>query len=140
MHHRLLILGGTGFIGPHFVSAARKRGFAVTLFNRGRTNPHLFRDIEILNGDRNGDLSALVGRTWDTVIDTAAFLPRHVRETTAQLRTAVGRYVLISTISVYMPRPAPRDEDSEVVKIAAPDTETITVETYGALKALCEDA
>jgi 2'-hydroxyisoflavone reductase len=140
VHHRLLILGGTGFIGPHFVFAARERGFAVTLFNRGRTNPHFFREIEILKGDRDGDLSALVGRTWDTVIDTTAFLPRLVTEATRQLRTAVGQYVLISTISVYRPRPAPRDEESEVVKIADPTTETITLETYGALKALCEDA
>lgn len=83
MHHRLLVLGGTGFIGPHFVLAARERGFAVTLFNRGRTNPGLFREVEILKGDRDGDLSALVGRTWDTVIDTTAFLPRLVTEATS---------------------------------------------------------
>ena len=72
---RILILGGTGFIGPHMVRYARARGHKLTLFNRGRTNPHLFPDLEKLVGDRNGDLTALEGRTWDAVIDNSGYTP-----------------------------------------------------------------
>jgi 2'-hydroxyisoflavone reductase len=137
---RLLILGGTGFVGPHLVEAARARGFAVTLFNRGLSDPHRFPDVEALSGDRDGDLSALAGRTWDAVIDTSSFVPRVVREAAVRLRGSIGRYVLLSTIAVYPPQRAPRDERSPVRTIADPTAEAVTLETYGALKALCERA
>ena len=76
---RILILGGTNFIGPHQVRTAVERGHEVTLFNRGRTNPDLFPQLETLIGDRDGDLGALAGREWDVVIDNPANIPRWVR-------------------------------------------------------------
>ena len=73
---RILILGGTGFLGPHLVEIAQARGHAVTLFNRGKTRPELFPNVEKLRGDRKGKLEALKGRTWDAVIDTTSYVPR----------------------------------------------------------------
>ncbi len=103
---RLLILGGTGFIGPHQVRYALARGHAVTIFNRGRTAPGLFRGVEELLGDRAANnYEALKGRTWDAVIDNSASAgataPQWVREAAAVLKDAVGQYLFISTRSVY---------------------------------------
>src|SRR5262245_31321814 len=75
----LLFLGGTGFLGPHLVDAARARGHKITLFNRGKTHPELFPDIEKLHGDRDGDLKSLEGRSWDAVLDTSGYVPRIVK-------------------------------------------------------------
>ena len=87
---RILILGGTGFVGPNQVRSALGRGHEVTLFNRGITNPDLFPGLETLIGDRDGDLAALEGRTWDVVIDNSANLPRWVRLSDEALRGSVG--------------------------------------------------
>jgi len=81
----ILVLGGTAFIGPHMVEYAVSRGHTVSLFNRGRTNTHLFPDLEKLVGDRDGDLAALEGRRWDAVIDNSGFFPRHVRDSATLL-------------------------------------------------------
>ena len=97
----ILILGGTGFIGPHMVREALRRGHTVTLFNRGRTNNELFPDLETIKGDRGGDLSMLEGRKWDAVIDNSGYVPRHVQNSAATLAPNVGQYLYISTISVY---------------------------------------
>jgi 2'-hydroxyisoflavone reductase len=138
---KLLILGGTAFLGPHTVAAARARGHEVTLFNRGKTNPELFPDLEKLRGDRDGDLSALVGRTWDAVIDTSGYVPRHVRLSAELLAPSVAHYLFISTISVYKDYSVVgMDESAPLATLADPTTEQITGETYGALKALCETA
>ncbi|MEM6996143.1 MAG: NAD-dependent epimerase/dehydratase family protein [Myxococcota bacterium] len=98
---RLLILGGTGFLGPHVVEAAIERGYGVTLFNRGQTNPHLFPDLEKLRGDRNVDVSALEGREFEIVIDTSGYFPRQVEATLAALGTGAGRYLFVSSISAF---------------------------------------
>ena len=98
---RLLVLGGTKFLGRAAVEAALERGHEVTLFNRGETNPELFPEAEKLRGDRDGDLSALEGREWDTVIDPSGFVPRLVRASAEALRGSVGQYVFVSSISVY---------------------------------------
>ncbi|MGQ0540163.1 MAG: NAD-dependent epimerase/dehydratase family protein [Gemmatimonadaceae bacterium] len=98
---RILILGGTGFIGPYQVQYALDRGHTVTLFNRGRTNPHLFPNVEKLIGDRNGDLKTLVGREWDVVIDNSATDPRWVELSASLLAGSVKRYLFVSTRSVY---------------------------------------
>lgn len=98
---RILILGGTNFIGPHQVEYAQSRGHEITLFNRGRTNTHLFPEVEKLIGDRNDDLSALEGRSWDAVIDNSATNPDWVERSANALRNTVGRYVFVSTRSVY---------------------------------------
>lgn len=138
---KLLILGGTGFLGPHTVRAALARGHEMTLFNRGRTNADLFPDLEKLVGDRNGDLEALKGRDWDAVIDTSAYYPRVVRDSAGLLKGHVNQYVLISTISVYGTFPNPgMDETAPVATIEDETVEQVTGVTYGPLKALCEQA
>jgi len=96
----ILILGGTNFIGPHIVDAARARGHTLTLFNRGKTHPNLFPDLEKLQGDRDGKLEALHGRSWDAVVDTSGFVPRKVKAT-AELLATSGQYLFISSVSVY---------------------------------------
>lgn len=97
----LLVLGGTNFIGPHQVEHALSRGHRVTLFNRGRTNTHLFPEIEKLVGDRNDDLRALEGRSWDVVIDNSAINPTWVERSAGALKDSCERYVFVSTRSVY---------------------------------------
>lgn len=137
---KILILGGTGFLGPHLVEAARSRGHTVTLFNRGKTRPELFPDVEKLRGDRDGDLAALKGRTWDSVIDTSGYLPRVVRASAELLAPSIRQYVFISSISVYADTSKLGiDETSPVAVAPDPATENVP-EFYGALKALCEQA
>lgn len=137
---KILILGGTGFLGPHTVRAALRNGHKITLFNRGRTNPHLFPDLEKLRGDRDGDLAALEGRRWDAVVDTSGYVPRVVGLSVDKLRESAGHYVFISTISVYASLATPGiDETAPVGRIDDPRTETVDGDTYGPLKALCED-
>src|SRR4051812_29131207 len=97
---RILILGGTVFVGRHVVDTALARGHQVTLFNRGRTNPDLFPTVEKVRGDRDGDLGALAGRSFDAVVDTSGYVPRIVRATLAALGD-VGHYTFVSSISVY---------------------------------------
>ena len=98
---KLLILGGTLYLGRHCVDAALARGHEVTLFNRGRTSPELFPNVEHLRGDRDGDLDALRGRRWDAVLDPSGYLPRVVRDSCALLRDAVELYIFVSSINVY---------------------------------------
>jgi 2'-hydroxyisoflavone reductase len=99
---RMLMLGGTGFLGPAEVEYALARGHSVTLFNRGRTNPQLFPDTEKLVGDRaTGDLAALQGHTWDAVLDTSANVATWVRDSSAALKDSVGRYLFVSSISAH---------------------------------------
>ena len=99
---RILILGGTGFTGPHQVRYALSRGHKVTVFNRGKTHPgELPKEAEQLLGDRNGQLEALKGRQWDVCIDNPTTLPVWVRDAAQILKGNIDRYVFISTISVY---------------------------------------
>jgi 2'-hydroxyisoflavone reductase len=98
---RILVLGGTSFIGPFQVQYALDRGHEVTLFNRGRTNIDLFPGLEKLRGDRSGDLEALRGRRWDVVIDNSATNPEWVRLSARLLRDAVDRYLYVSSRSAY---------------------------------------
>ncbi|HXU72385.1 MAG TPA: NAD-dependent epimerase/dehydratase family protein [Polyangia bacterium] len=137
---KILILGGTGFLGPALVAAARAHGHTLTLFNRGKTNPGRFADLEQLHGDRDGHLEALGGgRKWDVVIDDSGYVPRHVKDSATLLAPNVGHYLFVSTISVYADLGNPADENAPVAKLKEP-TEKVTGETYGALKALCEEA
>jgi 2'-hydroxyisoflavone reductase len=143
----ILVMGGTGFLGPHFVEAARAKGHRLTLFNRGKSNPtrfsgEEFKDIEQLHGDRKTDLSALEGkRRWDAVLDTSAYLPGDVKRSAELLAPRVGQYVIISSISVYADNSTPgADETAAVGTIPDPTVTEITGETYGPLKALCEQA
>ena len=137
----LLILGGTRFLGRHLVEAALGDGHGVTLFNRGRSGPDLFPEVETIKGDRDGDLSALRGRRWDAVIDTCGYVPRVVRAAAGLLAGAVDHYTFVSSISVYPDNMGPgADEDAPVEELEDPTVEEITGETYGGLKALCERA
>jgi 2'-hydroxyisoflavone reductase len=136
----LLILGGTRFLGPEVVEAAKKSGWTITLFNRGKTNPGLFPDLEKLQGDRNGDLKSLEGRKWDAVVDTSGYYAREVRESATLLKDS-KQYVFISSISVLKDMSKPGvDETAPVATTTDETAEKVTNENYGALKALCEKA
>jgi 2'-hydroxyisoflavone reductase len=137
---RVLILGGTRFIGIHMTELLLKRGHSVTLFNRGRTNPELFPQVERITGDRNGDIDGLKGRKWDAVIDNSGYVPRHVRLTAELLAPNVEQYVFVSSVSVYPDFSVPRNEASPVAKLEDETTEKVDGATYGGLKALCEKA
>jgi len=134
----ILILGGTGFIGPHMVREALRRGHTVTLFNRGRRDADMFPDLETIVGDRNNGLDGLKGRRWDAVIDNSGYVPRHVQDSARLLAPNCDRYLYISTVSVYADFKTANDEDSPLATIADETVEEVTGETYGALKALCE--
>lgn len=136
---RVLILGGTGFLGPHFVQALQAGGHQVTLFNRGKSNPGLFANLETLIGDRDGKLDALKGRDWDVVIDDSGYVPRQVKLTADLLKDHVRHYIFISSISVYGVFPKPGlDEDDTVAQPPDAKVEEVNGETYGGLKAGCE--
>jgi len=136
---KILILGGTVFVGRHLVEAAQARGHEVTLFNRGR-QPDLFPKTEKLTGDRDaGDLDALSGRSWDVVLDTCGYVPRVVRQSARLLSGSASRYVFISSISVYADVSALGvDEDGQLGTLEDETTEEIVGDTYGPLKVLCE--
>ncbi|MFN2544963.1 MAG: NAD-dependent epimerase/dehydratase family protein [Actinomycetota bacterium] len=137
---RLLVLGGTRFLGRALVEEALRRGHDVALFNRGLTNPGLFSEAEQVVGDRDGDLSALEGRTWDAVIDTCGYVPRVVRSSAELLADSVGTYVFVSSGSVYREgMPFGYDETWPTEELEDPATEDVGAH-YGALKAACERA
>jgi 2'-hydroxyisoflavone reductase len=136
----ILVLGGTGFLGPAIVEAALPRGHKLTLFNRGKTNPHLFPEVEKLQGDRDGKLDALTGRKWDAVIDTSGYVPRVVKMSAELLADASRHYVFISTISVYAGFDKPNaDETAPLATLPDPKSEDVA-QFYGPLKALSEQA
>jgi 2'-hydroxyisoflavone reductase len=137
---RILVLGGTRFVGPHFIELAQARGHAVSMFNRGRTNVGRVKNVEMLQGDRDGKLEALQGKQWDAVLDTSGYVPRIVKLSAGLLAPNVAHYVFVSSISVYASFAQPNDETSPVATIADPTVEKVTGETYGALKALSEQA
>lgn len=131
---RILVLGGTLFLGRVFVEAALAGGHELTLFTRGQTNPGLFAEAERLYGDRASDLSALEGRRWDVAVDTSTFLPRVVRLSAEALRNRVGLYLYVSSISAYADLSLPPVEGAAVATGVTDESE----EHYGALKAACE--
>jgi 2'-hydroxyisoflavone reductase len=134
---KLLVLGGTVFVGRHVVQAALDAGHEVTIFTRGQTNPSLFPEAEHLRGDRNGHLEALRGRRWDAVLDPSGFVPRTVRMSAELLRDTVDRYVFMSTLSVYRDLSRPYSEADKICELDDPQSEDIEA-NYGALKAACE--
>ncbi len=151
---KLLILGGTVFLGRHLVEAGRSRGHEVTLFHRGRSGADLFRDLEHLTGDRYGDLSALEGRAWDAVIDTCGYTPAAVRASAGALADGAGHYTFVSSVSVYAENPPEGGDEQAAVGSLSEDelqqAEQLAAESgasapglgaaYGPLKALCEQA
>ena len=144
---KILILGGTRFLGRFLTETALKHGHEVTLFNRGKENPGLFPDAENLVGDRGSDLSALEHGEWDAVIDTCGYVPRVVRESAKLLAGRVGHYIFISSASVYKELQNPGiDEEHPVSRFELAEAEEMTQgltnppdnEYYGELKFLCE--
>ena len=146
---QVLILGGTGFIGPALVELAQKNGHTVTLFNRGKTRPGLFPDVEKLQGDRDPNkgegIKALEGRKWDVVFDDCGYFPRHVKASVELMKPNIGHYVYVSSISCYSNKANAiegGDEDAELATLADPSVETMGADfgNYGGLKVLCEQA
>jgi 2'-hydroxyisoflavone reductase len=138
---RILIVGGTRFIGRHVVQSALAAGHEVTVFHRGQTGADLFPDVVHLTGDRNSDLSALAAGRWDATVDTCAYLPRHVQALADSLGDRGGRHLLVSSVSAYAtPLPRGYTEDAPLARLDDPSVEEVTGETYGGLKALCERA
>ena len=133
----LLILGGTGFIGPHLTERALTRDWLVTHFNRGRRDADV-EGVETLIGDRKGQLDALRDRRWDAVIDNTGYIPKYTRMSSDLLAPNAGFCLFTSSISAYASFTGSNDEDSPVGELANVDGEDVTNETYGPMKALCE--
>lgn len=135
---RLLILGGTGFLGRHVAEAALARGHRVTVFNRGRTGPDLLPRAEHLRGDRADDLSALEGRRWDAAVDTSGHLPSAVRRSSRLLADAVEHLTYVSSISAYADLSLPGVAEDAPLAGPPPEEERVEEASYGAFKAACE--
>jgi 2'-hydroxyisoflavone reductase len=137
---RVLVLGGTVFLGRHVVGEALARGDEVTLFNRGRTAPGALAGVETVHGDRERDLGRLAGRRFDVVVDTSGYVPRVAGLAARTLAGSVERYVFVSSCSVYAAATTPNDElTAPLAQLDEPGSEDVRAH-YGALKALCEQA
>jgi 2'-hydroxyisoflavone reductase len=138
----ILILGGTGFIGPHEINYAISRGHKLTMFNRGKTAPDMFPEVERLIGDRDDQLDSLKGRDWDAVIDNSGFYPRHARLSAELLHGHVGKYMFVSSISAYGEDLTVEDDEFTspyaVMDDPTDESDSIYGPTYGPRKALCE--
>ena len=136
---RILVIGGTKFLGRALVEDALERGHELTLFTRGRTDPDLFPEAEHLRGDRKADLSALEGRTWDAVVDTSGYVPADVRASAELLRDS-GRYVFVSSVSVYADFSSGPTEESVTAELGDMSADELAGDysNYGPLKALSE--
>lgn len=151
---KILIIGGTIFLGRHLIEAALAKGHQVTMFNRGLHNADLYPQVEKLRGNRADDLSALKGKSWDVVFDTCGYVPSIVRKSVAALRDSVEHYTFVSSCSVYGDfDPNGSDENSPVAKLTSQQVEEAEEldtgkrakavsfgEAYGGLKALCEQS
>jgi 2'-hydroxyisoflavone reductase len=136
---KILVIGGTQLLGRHMVESLLAGGHTVTLFNRGRTRPHLFPEAERLIGDRDtGDLDALRGRQWDAAIDATAYVPRAVRQLADVIRDSVRQMVYISSASAYRAPLSPDADESAPLETMEDETSEEIMAHYGALKALCE--
>jgi 2'-hydroxyisoflavone reductase len=135
---RLLVLGGTMFLGRHVVDCAQTRGHELTLFNRGRTDPGPIPGVEQVHGDRAHDLALLRGRSWDAVIDTSGYWPRDVRASAELLADRVDRYVFVSSISAYGSMPEAGLAEDAPTAADPPEDATDILEHYAELKAACE--
>ncbi|QDP41068.1 NAD-dependent epimerase/dehydratase family protein [Radiobacillus deserti] len=137
---KILVIGGSSFVGRHITERAVKRGHAVTMFNRGKSNPELFPYVEKIRGDRDKDIDLLTNGEWDAVIDTCGYVPRIVQKSVQALKNNVKQYIFISTVSVYKDLIEPnKTEEAELAFMEGAITEEKTPETYGPLKVLCEE-
>ena len=138
---RLLVLGGTSFVGRAIVAEALQRGDVVTLFSRGRTGTELFPDAERRTGDRDtGSYASLSDGEWDAVVDVSGYVPRHVQQAGDAVAGRASRYLFISTGSVYDVSRAPQVITEDAPRLPpVRDTEQVDGDTYGGLKVACED-
>lgn len=138
----VLFMGGTGFIGPHMVRALLAEGHKVTLFNRGKSNPHLFPELDKIKGDRlSADIEQVSAQKWDLIVDSSCYIPRAVDMLMAAVdKQSLQQYLFISTISVYADFSKPGlNEDSELASMVEdPESEDVS-KWYGALKVRCEE-
>ena len=134
---KLLIIGGTQFLGRHYVESALRRGYEVTLFHRGKTNPDLYPECEHILGDRDGEIQKVGAREWDIVVDPSGYVPRVVSQSVKHLVGKAGYYIFISSISVYPGHEPNSDESAAIAMLEEPGSEDIP-KHYGALKAECE--
>jgi 2'-hydroxyisoflavone reductase len=135
---RILVIGGSTFVGRAVVQSALDRGHDVTLFNRGKTDPGAFPEAEHLTGDRNGDLAELAGRTWDATVDVCAYVPGQVRRLLESLGDRTGHYTFVSTISVYGQDVVDEGFDETAPLLEPAWDDELTMEKYGELKVACE--
>jgi 2'-hydroxyisoflavone reductase len=135
---RILVIGGSSFVGRAIVSTALDRGHDVTLFNRGRTDPGAFPQAEHIVGDRNGDLSELGGRSWDATVDVCAYVPGQVRRLLTALGESAGHYTFVSTISVYGQDVVESGFDESAGLLEPAWDDELTMDKYGELKVACE--
>ena len=137
----ILFVGGTRFVGRAMAEAAQQRGHRVTVLHRGRSSPETLADVEHLLADRDEDLSALAGRSFDATVDVCAYVPSQVSRLAEALGDRGGVHAYISTMSVYTDTEGPGlTESGELARLDDPTTEDVTEETYGGLKVLCEEA
>ncbi len=134
----ILVLGGTQFVGRHFIELALAEGHNVTLVHRGKTNPGLFPTAKHILADRREKLTALENHEWDVCVDANAYIPREVELSTEILMSRVDRYVFVSTVSVYDGAKSPAITESSPLLPSISDTEEVTAATYGGLKVACE--
>ena len=135
---RLLILGGTRFLGRHLVQQALARGHTLTMLNRGTTRPGAFPDVEHIRADRDGGMHAIGTRTWDAVIDTSGYVPRVVGQSVRALTDAAGHYTFVSSISVYADFSRPGVNESSPVGLLPESPDEKDMSLYGPHKAACE--
>ncbi len=136
---KLLLIGGTSFVGRAAVEDAVERGHEVTVFHRGEREPEDLSSVEHIHGDRDGGIGALRGRSWDAALDTCGYVPRVVRGSARLLADAVGTYGFVSSLSALPDDTlAGANEDTRVYQPPFPNTEEITEESYGPLKVACE--
>jgi 2'-hydroxyisoflavone reductase len=137
---KFLVMGGTLFLGRAIVEVALNAGHQITVFNRGQTNPDLFPEIEHLIGDRNSDLRALSGRSFDALIDTSAYFPRQVASVVDALAGQIEHYSFVSSMSVYAQSDEPNADESAGLGTVTDPKDEHSDENYGGFKALCEHA
>jgi nucleoside-diphosphate-sugar epimerase len=137
---KLLIIGGTRFLGYYIAEDAIERGHDVTLFNRGQSAPEAFPHAEQIRGDRDADIELLAGRQWDAVVDTSGYFPRIVGKSAQLLAGSVPHYTFVSSISAYDTLVAGAGEDAPLQTLEDPTVEEVRGDTYGGLKVLCERA
>jgi nucleoside-diphosphate-sugar epimerase len=135
---KIILIGGTRFLGRHFVEHALNAGHSITMFHRGLAGCTDFPQVEHVHGDRAHDLDKLGNRTWDAVVDTSGYLPRIVRKSVQFFAERAQHYTFVSSLSVYNTYRPGMTEHDDVATLEGPEPEAMTPETYGALKALCE--